>query len=127
MRLQVSLPSRILIDMEVRKVGAESMHGSFAILPRHIDFTTSLTPGLVSFTDMAGDEHFLAVDEGVCVKRADALFIATANAIYGPALAELRAAIQAEFRTLDQHERKAQQALARLEADFIRRYLELGL
>ena len=127
MRLQVMLPSRILIDREVVKVGAESVHGMFVVLPRHIDFATSLAPGLVSFVDSTGDEHFLAVDEGVCVKRGDALFIATANAITGPALAELRAAVQADFRTLNQQERNARQALARLEADFIRRYLDLGL
>lgn len=127
MKLQVMLPSRILIDREVKKVGAESVHGGFVILPRHIDFATSLTPGLVSFVDTAGDEHFLAVDEGVCVKRGDTLFIATSNAIIGPELAELKAAVQADFRTLDQQERSARRALARLEADFIRRYLELGL
>ena len=127
MRLQVMLPSRILIDQEVRKVGAESVHGAFVVLPRHIDFATSLMPGLVSYIDMAGAEHFLAVDEGVCVKRGDALFVATANAITGSELAELKAAVQADFRTLDQQERNARRALARLEADFIRRYLELGL
>lgn len=127
MRLLVLLPSRILLDREVVKVGAESIHGMFVVLPRHIDFATSLRPGLLSFVDIAGDEHFLAVDEGVCVKRGDELFVAAANAIQGPALAELRAAVQADFRTLDQQERKARQALARLEADFIRRYLELNL
>lgn len=127
MRLQVLLPSRILIDREVKKVSAESVHGMFVVLPRHIDFATSLAPGLLAFVDNADEEHFLAVDEGVCVKRGDALFVAAANAIHGPALDELRAAVEADFRTLDQQERKARQALARLEADFIRRYLELGL
>jgi F-type H+-transporting ATPase subunit epsilon len=126
MRLKVLLPSQVLVDREVQKVGAESVHGAFVVLPRHIDFAASLTPGLLAFTTATGEENFLAVDEGICVKCGDELFVATGNAIFGPALEDLRAAVEEQFRTLDQQERKARTALARLEADFIRRYLELG-
>jgi len=126
MKLTLLLPTKILIDEEVEKVGAESSYGTFTILPRHIDFTTILTPGLLSFQTAGGVEEFLAVDEGVLVKCGEQIRISTGRAVYGPDLAQLRATIQAEFRALDQQERKERMALARLETDFVRRYLEMS-
>lgn len=126
MRLKLLLPTRVLIDQEVVKVGAESPAGAFVVLPRHIDFVAVLVPGLVSFRAPGRqDDEYLAVDEGVFVKCAEQVWISAGNAIYGPELGRMRATVEAEFRNLDQQERRARNALARLESDFVRRYLEL--
>ncbi|MFP4082141.1 MAG: F0F1 ATP synthase subunit epsilon [Candidatus Aminicenantes bacterium] len=124
MRLKILLPVEILIDQEVDKVTAEAENGSFTILPRHIDFVASLVPGLLSFA--AGDrEVFLAVDEGVLVKAGQEVMVSVRDAVRGENLGQLERAVQERFRELDDREKKARSILAKFEADFIRRFLEL--
>lgn len=125
MRLRVALPTAILFDEEVVKVSSEATHGAFTILPRHIDFTTLLVPGLLSYVKEEGEEGYLAVDEGILVKRADEVLISTRNALRGPELGSLRDAVARHFRQLNEREKRARAALVKLEADFIRRYIAI--
>lgn len=128
MRLKIALPTRLLYDGDVRKVSGEAANGSFTLLPRHIDFVTVLVPGILFF-DTAGEkteEVFFAVDEGILVKCGRDVLVSTRNAVRSADLASLHGTIREYFETLDEQERRARSALVRLEADFLRRYLELG-
>lgn len=125
MRLKLLLPREILIDEPVLKVRVEAGEGALTLLPRHIDYVTALTPGLLSYVDLAGDETFLAVDAGILVKCRDEVFVSTRNAVRGPDLGSLRETVRREFETVDERERMSRDALARLEADFVRRFMEL--
>jgi F-type H+-transporting ATPase subunit epsilon len=49
-RLRVFLPEKVLLDRPVRKVVAEGESGSFALLPRHVDYVEPLVPGILAFT-----------------------------------------------------------------------------
>ena len=49
MQLKVVLPTKILINTTAIKVIAEAENGIFCLLPRHIDFVTTLIPSLLSF------------------------------------------------------------------------------
>jgi F-type H+-transporting ATPase subunit epsilon len=124
MRLKVLLPTEILIDQEVTKVVAEAVNGSFCILPRHIDFVAALIPGILSF-EQGGQEEFLAIDEGMLVKCGAEVMVSTRNAVRGPELGRLKQTVNEQFEILDEQEKKARSALAKLEADFIRRFLDL--
>lgn len=124
MRLKLVLPARVLIDREVERVSAESIYGTFTVLPRHIDFATILTPGLLCFQPRNEPEEYLAVDEGIFVKIADRLLVSASRAVHGRDLSKLKQLVQTEFRNLNEQERKARTALARLESDFIRSYIE---
>jgi F-type H+-transporting ATPase subunit epsilon len=115
-----------MLDQAVTKVVAEGQGGAFCLLPRHVDMTAALVPGLLSFTSADGAQGLLGIDEGVLVKRGGDVLVATLNAVRGDDLATLRAAVQARFIELDQHERIARSALARLEAGVVRRFLQLG-
>jgi F-type H+-transporting ATPase subunit epsilon len=126
MRLKVTLPSRVALEQAVTKVIAEAQNGSFCLLPHHIDITAALVPGLLSFTSADGEPGLLGIDEGVLVKCGGDVLVATLNAVRGDDLATLRAAVQAQFVELDEHERVARSALARLEAGVVRRFLQLG-
>jgi len=126
MRLEVTLPSRVMLDQAVTRVVAEGQGGSFCLLPRHIDMTAALVPGLLSFTTADGAQGLLGIDEGVLVKCGGDVLVATLNAVRGDDLATLRAAVRERFIELDEHERIARSALARLEAGVVRRFLQLG-
>ncbi len=125
MRLKVLLPTLVLIDQPVSKVIAEAENGSFCLKPRHIDFVAALVPGLLAYTPEKGDEVFLAVDEGTLIKCGDEVLVATRNAVRGRDLGQLRAAVEEQFRRLDESERAARGALVQLEAGIVRRFSEL--
>jgi F-type H+-transporting ATPase subunit epsilon len=125
MRLKVLLPSEILIDEETNKVCAEAENGSFCMLPRHIDFVAALVPGLLSFVNEEGREEFLAVDEGILVKCGPEVMVSCRDAVIGPDLGELRRTIEQHFQEFSEHEKVARAAFARLEADLVRRFIEL--
>jgi F-type H+-transporting ATPase subunit epsilon len=125
MRLKVLLPSGVLVDQEVTKVVAEAENGSFCLLPRHVDFLTALVPGLLSFTPMRGVEEFLAIDAGILIKCGPEVLVSSKNAVRGPNLGQLEQTVEESFQRLDDHETMARSAFAKLEANFIRRFMDL--
>lgn len=126
MRLRVLLPSRILIDREILKLVAEAPNGSFGILPRHVDFVAALVPGVLTYFDTESREHFAGIDEGILVKRGAEVTVSTMGAIEGRDLEALRETMQQRWREMDDHERSARTALARLEAGIVRNFLNLA-
>lgn len=125
MRLRVLLPTRVLFDEPVGKVVAEAANGSFGMLPRHVDFVAALVPGILLYVSAEGAERYLGVDEGILVKRGAEVMVATRSAVPGEDLASLRRAVRERYVELDEHERAARSALARLEAGVVRRFIEL--
>lgn len=126
MRLEVLTPTEILIDEQVQKVIAEAQNGSFCLLPRHIDYVTALAPGLLSFVNETGQEVFLAVDEGILVKQGAKVRVSVRQAVKGEELASLKQTVQEKFIHLDEREKQLRSSLARLEADFVRRFVGQG-
>jgi F-type H+-transporting ATPase subunit epsilon len=125
MHLEILLPDEVLLAREVEKVIAEGPNGSFALLPRHQDFVTALVPGLLSF-ETGGGEEFIAVDEGVLVKIGAEVLVSTRRAVRGPDLGSLRETVETEFVDLDDKQRLTRSAMAKLEANFARKFYELG-
>jgi F-type H+-transporting ATPase subunit epsilon len=125
MRLKVVLPTEVLLDKEVIKIIAEAENGSFCLLPRHIGFVSALVPGVMSYVSPGGKEEFIAVGKGIIVKCGPEVVVSTGNAIAGADLGMLRKTIEMKFSVLDEHQRKAQSAVAKLEANLVRRFMEL--
>lgn len=125
MKLKVLLPDQVLVDQEAVKVVAEAENGSFCLLPRHVDMVAALSPGILSFIDRQGEEQFLALDEGVLVKQGQEVLVSTRRGVRGGKLGELRRLVDEQFRELDEYEIKARTAMAKIEAGFVRRFLEL--
>lgn len=126
MNLKVLLPTEIFLDEEVTKVTAEAQNGSFSLLPRHIDFVSVLVPGLLSFESEKEWETFIAVDEGILVKTGRRVMVSTRNAMRGPDLGDLKKAVEERFLVLEDKEKQARSAMAKIEANFVRRFLEIG-
>ena len=125
MKLTILLPGRTLVDREIAKVVAEAPNGAFCLLPRHVDFTTAIAAGIVTFTTLEGEERFVAVDDGVLVTHGDAVHLATPNAVMGADLGRLNERVAEQFDRRDQGQHRAQRAMNRIEAGFVRRFLDI--
>lgn len=123
--LKILLPEKTFLKREVKKIVAEAENGWFCLLPKHVDFTTSLTPGILMLTTPEGKDVFLAIDEGILVKYREKVIISTRNAIEGEDLGELKNRVEEIFIRTDEREKDAQIALSKLEADFVRSFLNL--
>lgn len=123
--LRIVLPTRILVETQVVKVTADGTHGTFTILPRHADFLAALVPGLLSFEYADGRERFVAVNGGLLVKHGAEVLVPTRRAVAGDDLERLRFIVEQEFLAEDERERHTRSAVARLEANFIRRFMEM--
>jgi len=125
MKLKILLPAEVFLDSDVTKVIAESPLGSFTLLPRHIDLTTALAPGILTYEDASGARKYVALNEGLLVKQGENVMISSRMAVAGE-LGGLRERVEEFLTDIDEKERKARSAVARLEADFIRRFVEFG-
>ncbi len=125
MRLKILLPAEVFLDEEVTKVVAEAENGFFCLMPQHVDFTTALVPGVFSYSTAEGEDAYLAVDIGTLVKKGPEILVSTRNAFRGDELGHLKEVVVAQFREIDEREKKARTAAARLEVDLLRRFMEL--
>jgi len=126
MKLKIFLPTGILLETEAVSVTATGLNGSFGLRPNHIDFVSALAPGLLSYR--AGNEsveQFVAIDRGTLVKQGDEVRISVRNGVADAPLERLTEVVESRFAALDERERKVQSAVARLEADFLRRFMEI--
>lgn len=126
MNLRIMLPSEVFIQEEVSKVVAEARNGLFCLLEHHVDFAASLAPGLFSYEKMDGEETLLAMDVGVLIKKGPDVIVSTRNAVKGPDLGQLKQVVEEQYQELDEREKKARAAAARLEADLVRRFMEMN-
>jgi F-type H+-transporting ATPase subunit epsilon len=125
MRLKVWVPTEVFCDEEVTKIKAEAENGWFCILPRHIDFVTSLVPGILSFDLPNQETRYLAIDHGVLVKCGREVSVSTRSAVRGTDLGTLKEAVEKQFRRLHEKEQAARVFEAKLEADLVRRLVQV--
>ncbi len=126
MTLRVLIPTRVLLEEEVQKVVAEGREGTFCLLPRHVDVASALVPGILSYVPQDGQERFMAVDHGSLIKRGGRVVVSTQNAVTGEGLGTLKETVEEQFLEINKREETARSMLARMEADVVRRFLEMG-
>ncbi|MFT5259307.1 MAG: F-type H+-transporting ATPase subunit epsilon [Gammaproteobacteria bacterium] len=129
LELTILLPTHELLSESVFKVISEADNGEFCILPRHVDFVATLVPSILSYWPInpkAGQSaKYVAINHGVLVKCAEQITVATLEGVCSSDLAQLQNKVDLHFLELDEHERKARAALARLEAATLRGFREL--
>jgi len=122
MNLKVLLPFQIFADKTgVARIVAETREGSFGLLPHRLDCVAALVPGILIYQTESDGEVLVAVDEGVLVKTGPDVLVSVRRAIGGTDLGQLRAAVEKEFLTLDEHEQSVRLVVAKLETGFLRR------
>jgi F-type H+-transporting ATPase subunit epsilon len=107
----------------VTRIVAQSLQGSFGILPHRLDCTAALAPGILIYETETEGEVYLAVDQGVLVKADKDVLVSVRNAIGGTDLDELHEAVKREFLKVDEQEKNARLVLAKMESGFIRRLM----
>jgi F-type H+-transporting ATPase subunit epsilon len=124
MNLKILLPAEVFLSEKVAKVVAEAANGFFCLLPHHVDYTAALVPGVFLY-ETEEEESYLAIDVGTLVKKGDEILVSVRNAVRGPELGKLKLEVVKQFRELDEREKKARSAAAKLEVDLLRRFMEL--
>lgn len=126
MMLKIMLPTEVMLEAAVRKITAEGEGGSFCLLPRHIDMVAAIVPGLMSYELEDGMEKFIALDEGMLVKCGSDVLVSARHGVSGADLGQLHHLIETRYRSIDERERVTRSAVAKLESNFVRRFIDLG-
>ena len=122
MHLKLLLPFQVFAEKTgVSRIIAETRAGSFGLLPHRLDCVAALVPGILIYQTESGGEIMLAVDEGVLVKTGLEVLVSVRRAISGTDAAQLRAAVEKEFLTIDEQEQSVRRVVAKLETGFLRR------
>lgn len=121
--VQILRPDGIAFRGDCEKVVGYSDNGSFCLLPAHIDWVSSLKPGILTLTLIDRSERYFAVSQGILVKQDRAVMISTLHAVAG-SLGKLQQAVERQQRAWDESEQEARLALDRLEATLVRQILE---
>ncbi|MGS0527141.1 F0F1 ATP synthase subunit epsilon [Zobellia nedashkovskayae] len=120
MELHILLPFKIFLKIsEVRRIVVDTNAGSYGFLPQRLDCVAALVPGILVYETKEGQDHYVAMDEGILTKRDGFVEISVRNAIAGADLGKLRSAVESQFRNLDEEERDVRKAVAKLESEFI--------
>lgn len=120
MNLRVLLPYKVFLDnTEVNRVVIDTNAGSYGFLPHRLDCVAAIVPGILTYETTSRGVHYVAIDEGVLTKAGSDIQVSVRNAIGGADLGKLRKAIEEEFKRLDEHERYARTAVAKLESEFV--------
>ena len=124
MKIKIILPNATILDQQVDKITAPGTDGFFQILPRHVDFVSSLRPGILSvFAD--DSVVYYAINQGFLVKQKDIVYISCLQAIKGTSLETLSKTVADNFNRLDEKEKKTNEILVKLEADMLRMFMEM--
>lgn len=126
MRLRVLLPYQVFVEKPgVSRIVVDTRAGSYGLLPRRLDCSAVLTPGILMFETEADDEVFLAVDEGVLIKAGAEVLVSVRRAAGGTDLQHLQELVAKEFLQVEERERDARSTMARLESGFLHRFASL--
>ncbi|WP_165748489.1 F0F1 ATP synthase subunit epsilon [Cellulophaga sp. Z1A5H] len=120
MELHILLPFKIFLKIsDVQRIVVDTNAGSYGFLPQRLDCVAALVPGILTYETKEGQEHFVAMDEGILTKRDGYVEVSVRNAIAGADLGQLRNAVANQFVNLDEEERDMRKAVAKLESEFI--------
>lgn len=125
MQVHLRLPTEVLFIGAATKVNAVAADGAFGLLPNHVDFVTTLVPSILLLTIPDGDERIFGVDEGLLVKQGHTVEISVRRGIESADLIGLSGTVRESFVQMEDEERVARSALARMEADLVRRFASL--
>lgn len=126
MKLKILVPFQVFAEKKgVTSIVVETPQGSYGLLPHRLDCVTALAPGILVYRIEDAAEAYVAVDDGVLIKTGSEVLVSVRRAIAGTDLATLRAAVEREFLTVDEHEQSLRAVMVKMETGLLRRFSEL--
>ncbi len=120
MDLKILLPYRIFAEIKnVTSIVAETIEGSFGLLPQRLDCVAALVPCILTYETDSKTVHYIAVDEGILVKAGSQVMVSVRNAFGGTDLGKLHESVENEFKKLDDRERDVRSTMAKIENGFL--------
>lgn len=128
MIIEIMLPYKTVIERTVTKITALTEDGVYQILPKHIDVSLILVPGVlvVCIDPEAKKELYFAVGDGFLIKKGSRVYISSLQVIQGESLETLASTVKKDLQVFDEKEQRAKQALTRLESDTVKRFVDLS-
>jgi F-type H+-transporting ATPase subunit epsilon len=127
MLLKILLPNKVFaLHQNISRIIVETIDGSYGLLPNRRDCTAALVPGILTYQVGSGEEMYIAIDQGIFVKKSNEVFVSVRQAIQGIGLSQLRDAVKTEFLTLDDKQQEIRFAMDKLENSFLQRLTEFS-
>lgn len=122
MKLRILLPFRVFAtETGVSRIVADTDSGSMGILPRRMDFATSLAAGIFTYEIGNRGEAYLAVAGGILIKIGLDVFVSVRDAIGGTDLKKLNDTVERVYMAMDRRERDVRSVMSKMEGDFVSR------
>ncbi|MDD3721133.1 MAG: F0F1 ATP synthase subunit epsilon [Lutibacter sp.] len=126
MHLKILLPYKVFVDIKsVKRIVVETTAGSYGILPRRLDCSAALLPGILEYETENDGVKYIALDDGIIIKAGSEVLISVRNAMGDAPLGKLRAVVEQEMMQLDELEINARSVMAKLETGFLRNFQKL--
>jgi len=125
MKVRILSPLGRVLEEDVEKISFESLSGSRTLLPNHIDVVSAMPPNIMSLLTTEHKEIYLACTQGVLVKQGPLVLISAHKAVIGDDLDNLANLIKTEFAQDEDNRRQVNTAIARLEAQLSRGFMNL--
>lgn len=125
MKVRILSPLGRVLEEDVEKISFESLSGSRTLLPNHIDVVSAMPPNIMSLLTTDHKEIYLACTQGVLVKQGPLVLISAHKAVIGDDLDNLANLIKTEFAQDEDNRRQVNTAIARLEAQLSRGFMNL--
>ncbi len=126
MTLKVLTPIGVALDALVKQVDFEAPDGFFTLLPKHVDFVSTLKVGVLRYVKSDDKEGYIACNQGVIVKKGGTVSLTTKLAVLDDSLAHLTQAIEQDFKEMEQQRKEANATMAKLEIGLTKNILALS-
>jgi F-type H+-transporting ATPase subunit epsilon len=126
MNLTIVTPAQPILSISgVTSIVAESLNGSFGILPNRLDCVACLVPGILIFENAEGEQQYAAIDEGVLVKTGPEVHVSVRNAVIAKELEKLKTVVHETFLIATDRQRRLSSILTKLEMSLLRALSEV--
>lgn len=118
-------PTQILLNLSIDKIEIEAIDGFFTLLPKHIDFVSTLTNGILTYT-VNNKSKYVACDYGVIVKKGNEVRVSTSFAVLSDNLEQLQKEIASTFKMMEQERKEINLSITRLELGLTKGLMSLS-
>ncbi len=127
MKLTISTHSGVVLEKQgVIRIVAESMEGSFGILPKRLDCVACLIPGIFIFEMEDAQECFVAIGDGILVKKGSDVYVSVKKAIIADSLETVHQVVVEHIVNLSEEEKKMRTLIAKFESKFVFNLIKFG-